>query len=136
MTSNNTEGYPHPNMHSTCNGDTKHKTYSLNHNENDKFLPQDRIKRKDANENQNDTKETKKDTKDKVDVIVHMYETEGCSRRWTNREKYLLSICSLLFFACVAFIIVAFIRDTRHHGKYINVREYRRGNTKWEIQRN
>lgn len=115
MPSNNTEGYPHSNMHSTCNGDTKHKTYNLNHNENDKFLPQDRIKRKDTNENQNDTKETKKDTKDKVDVIVHMYETEGCSRRWTNREKYLLSICSLLFFACVAFIIVAFIRDTRHH---------------------
>jgi hypothetical protein len=117
MPSNNTEGYPHPNMHSTCNGDTKHKTYSLNHNENEKFLPQDRIKRKDANENQNNTKETKKDTTDKVDVIVHMYETGGCSRRWTNREKYLLSICSLLFFACVAFIIVAFIRDTRNHGK-------------------
>lgn len=104
-----TEGFNNPDTHRTCNGDVKHS----NHPENEEFLPHGNGRRNDIKKDKKykDTKETCKLQNEKVDVVVQLYETPGCSKRWTNREKYLLCICSLLFFACVAFIIVAFIRD-------------------------
>ena len=48
--------------------------------------------------------------------------TPSCQRKWTPREKYLLTICGLLFLACVAFVLIAFVRDScfqcHHHSKY------------------
>jgi len=48
-----------------------------------------------------------------------------CYRRLTLREKYLSIVCLMLFFSCVAFIMVAFVRD-RHtncpcHGKNFEI---------------
>lgn len=57
------------------------------------------------------TMKTKKNSLDKVDVTVHLYNNTGCSGRWTSREKYLTAVCVLLFCACIAFVAVAFIRD-------------------------
>lgn len=42
-------------------------------------------------------------------------QSESCQRKWTPREKYMLTICGLLFLACVAFILIAFIRDCHCH---------------------
>ena len=41
--------------------------------------------------------------------------TPSCQRKWTPREIYLLTICGLLFLACVAFVLIAFVRDSCHH---------------------
>ena len=48
-------------------------------------------------------------------------QSESCQRKWTPREKYMLTICGLLFLACVAFILIAFIRDCHchYHSKYL-----------------
>lgn len=51
-----------------------------------------------------------KNSADKVDVTVHLYNNTGCSGQWTSREKYLAVVCVLLFCACIAFVAVAFIR--------------------------
>lgn len=51
-----------------------------------------------------------KNSADKVDVTVHLYNNTGCSGQWTSREKYLTVVCVLLFCACIAFVAVAFIR--------------------------
>lgn len=53
----------------------------------------------------------KRNSLDKVDVTVHLYDNTGCSGPWTSREKYLTVVCVLLFSACIAFVTVAFIRD-------------------------
>ena len=54
--------------------------------------------------------------------IIKNPHTPSCQRKWTPREKYLLTICGLLFLACVAFVLVAFVRDScfrcHHHSKY------------------
>lgn len=47
----------------------------------------------------------------KVDVEVHLPDASKCSSYWTKREKYLLTLCVLLFTACFVFIMVAFVRD-------------------------
>lgn len=110
-----TEGFIPTDIHRSCNGDLKHS----NHQEKEEFLPHENGRRKDVKVDKKfkETKETNKLPNEKVDVVVQLYDNPGCSKRWTNREKYLLCICSLLFFACVAFIIVAFIRD-KETGKY------------------
>lgn len=64
------------------------------------------------------TMKTKKNSLDKVDVTVHLYNNTGCSGQWTSREKYLTAVCVLLFCACIAFVAVAFIRD--REGTYLN----------------
>ena len=48
------------------------------------------------------------------------FQSQSCKRKWTPREKYILTICGLLFLACVAFIVIAFIRDCPcyHRSKY------------------
>ncbi|XP_063410745.1 neprilysin-1-like [Mytilus trossulus] len=118
MSYGNSDCFSNSDMLANCNGDIKHKELNSNHNENEKFLPHDNHKRKDP---RNGMIEKRKEKKEKqiamnntMDVVVHVHETDGCSRRWTNREKYLLCLCSLLFFACVAFVVVAFIRDSNH----------------------
>lgn len=38
-------------------------------------------------------------------------EKSCCHRRWTVREKYLMVICVLLSICCVAFVLIAFVRE-------------------------
>lgn len=45
------------------------------------------------------------------------FEGERPRCRWTNREKYLLSISCILFVACIAFVVVAYTRDMQQNGK-------------------
>lgn len=48
-----------------------------------------------------------------ADGQVHYHSNSATARRkWTNREKYLLSLCCLLFAASVVFIFIAFFRDS------------------------
>ena len=49
------------------------------------------------------------------------FQSQSCKRKWTPREKYVLTICGLLFLACVAFIVIAFLRDCscHYHSKYL-----------------
>lgn len=60
-----------------------------------------------------------KNSADKVDVTVHLYNNTGCSGQWTSREKYLTVVCVLLFCACIAFVAVAFIRH--REGTYLKM---------------
>lgn len=121
MSYGNSDCFSNSDMIANCNGDIKHKELNSNHNENEKFLPHDNHKRKDPRNGMIKKRKEKKEKQiamnNTMDVVVHVHETDGCSRRWTNREKYLLCLCSLLFFACVAFVVVAFIRDS-NHGKF------------------
>lgn len=49
-----------------------------------------------------------------------MSRSQGLAYRFSNREKYLVAVTALLFSACVAFAVVAFVRD-------------RQGQSKWQI---
>lgn len=51
----------------------------------------------------------KRQQADKVHYSIFKKPCSG--RRWTSFEKYLCSVCVLLFLACVAFIVIAFTRD-------------------------
>lgn len=80
-----------------CNGAVKH-------------IPEERAPCLESN------MKNKRNSVEKVDVTVHLYNNAGCSGLWTPREKYLTVVCILLFCACIAFIAVAFIRD--HQGRF------------------
>ncbi|KAL3861753.1 hypothetical protein ACJMK2_007776 [Sinanodonta woodiana] len=67
---------------------------------------------------QNADRDNEKAGKDN-DVRFSRTSNQSCAgRKWTNREKYLLAICCLLFTACIVFILIAFARDVlfkAHH---------------------
>ncbi|XP_033763909.1 neprilysin-1-like [Pecten maximus] len=50
---------------------------------------------------------------EKVDLTVHIAGHSNCAKPWTAREKYLGTICLLLFVAAVSFVVIALIRDER-----------------------
>ena len=56
----------------------------------------------------------------KQDMSVHYHGTASSGKRHfrTTLEKYLLSVCLLLFVACVVLVIITASRD-HSHGKYI-----------------
>lgn len=52
--------------------------------------------------------------KGKMDIKVRRKTI--CHRKWSVREKYLLIISGLLFLCCIAFVIIAFMRENIKQG--------------------
>ena len=54
----------------------------------------------------------KKDAHEGEKDSLKFSQSRTCHSKWTPREKYLVTICGLLFLSCVAFILIAFTRDS------------------------
>ena len=106
-TFNNNHGVNNTNTDHTCNGDMPY-----NHGDAIVTCPHG-----------NERKQTESNIeccgRDKKDTVVHIKNPDShmCSRTLNNRERYLVVVCFLLFFACITFIFIALIKDWNYRTK-------------------